>query len=233
MNPKLRIACAALLATAATQAMALQLGQIQVKSALNQPLVAAIPLHPKNLTELEGLTVALAPASDFQRAGLKLTPTDQMLRFHVVTDNNGQKLILVTSSQPITNPYLDFLVQVNTRQARQVREFVVLLNPVIAAPTPAVQTAPVASALVQHVQPTPQPQPQQSQPQSLEFPPPLVTPKKAVPTPAPKPAEATPAPQPQPKPQPEPVKPQSKPAPAPKAQVQSRPQPAASPAQAT
>ncbi|HEX5353395.1 MAG TPA: FimV/HubP family polar landmark protein [Rhodanobacteraceae bacterium] len=145
MKLKLRIACVALLAAAAAPAWALQLGQIQVKSALDQPLVAAIPLHPKNLTELQGLTVGLAPAVDYAHAGLKLTPTDRTLQFRVITDNNGQKLILVTSSQPITDPYLDFLVEVNTRQGRQVREFVVLLNPVIAAPAPVVQTAPVAS----------------------------------------------------------------------------------------
>ena len=146
MNSKLRIACAALLTATALPAFALQLGEIQVKSTLNQPLVAAIPLQPKNLTELEGLTVGLAPADDFARAGLQITPTDQTLQFHVVTDNNGQKLILVTSSQPITDPYLDFLIQVNTREGKQVREFVVLLNPVIAAPAPAVQAAPVPSA---------------------------------------------------------------------------------------
>lgn len=145
MKSKLRIACAALLIAMALPALALQLGEIQIKSALNQPLVAAIPLQPKNLTELEGLTVSLAPAQDFARAGLQVTPTDQTLQFHVVTDNNGQKLILVTSTQPITDPYLDFLVQVNTREGKQVREFVVLLNPVIAAPAPAVEAAPVAS----------------------------------------------------------------------------------------
>lgn len=148
MKSKLSIAIAALLAAAALPAMALQLGEIQVKSALNQPLVAAITLHPENLTELDGLTVGLASAEDFTRAGLPLTPTDQTLRFHVVSDNNGQKLILVTSSQPVTDPYLDFLVQVNTRQGKQVHEFVVLLNPVIASPAPPVQTAPVAAAPV-------------------------------------------------------------------------------------
>lgn len=152
MKLKPRIVCAALLAVAAAPAWALQLGQIEVKSALNQPLVAAIPLHPENLTELDGLTVSLAPAADFSQAGLQITPTDQTLRFNVTTDNNGQKLVLVTSTQPITDPYLDFLVQVSTRQGKQVREFVVLLNPVIAAPAPEVQTAPVAGAPAAPVQ---------------------------------------------------------------------------------
>ncbi|TAN03365.1 MAG: hypothetical protein EPN36_13130 [Rhodanobacteraceae bacterium] len=185
MKLKLRIACAALLAATALPALALQLGDIQVKSALNQPLVAAIPLHPKNLTELDGLTVGLASAADFKRAGLPLTPTDQTLRFHVVTDNNGQKLILVTSSQPVTDPYLDFLVQVNTREGKQVREFVVLLNPVIAAPAPAVQAAPVAST----------PTASAAQPAQLPAPSQFPQPKTSA---APQPAPPSPAPAAQP-----------------------------------
>ncbi|HEY9112711.1 MAG TPA: FimV/HubP family polar landmark protein [Rhodanobacteraceae bacterium] len=200
---KLRIACAALLATAVAPAWALQLGQIQVKSALNQPLVAAIPLHPKNLTELDGLTVDLAPAEDFARAGLQVTPTDQALQFHVVTDNNGQKLILVTSTQPITDPYLDFLLQVNTREGKQVREFVVLLNPVIAAPAPGVQqAAPIASApgnAAQTSQPARLPPPPSAfaQPAARPAPKQSVSEKPAAPSPAPIP----PAPPPRPAPQ--------------------------------
>ena len=200
MNLKLRIACAALLATATAPAWALQLGQIQVKSALNQPLVAAIPLHPKNLAELDGLTVGLAPAEDFARAGLQLTPTDQALQFHIVTDNNGQKLILVTSTQPVTDPYLDFLLQVNTREGKQVREFVVLLNPVIAAPAPGVQAAPVASApgnAVQASQPAQlPPSPAFSRPAAPPAPKP-----SAVERSAPPPAQPAPPPQPRAAPQ--------------------------------
>ena len=209
MNLKLRVACAALLASAAAPAWALQLGQIQVKSALNQPLVAAIPLHPKDLTELEGMTVGLAPAEDFARAGLQVTPTDRTLQFHVVTDNNGQKLILVTSTQPVTDPYLDFLLQVNTREGKQVREFVVLLNPVIAAPAPGVQAAPVASAPAAappptqpaqlpsssaFAQPAPQPQAQPPAAEKPAAPPPAPTTPPPAPRPAPQPAAPPPAP---------------------------------------
>lgn len=186
MKLKFKVACAAALAITALPALALQLGDIQVRSALNQPLVAAIPLHPKNLTELDGLTVSLAPEQDFARAGLKLTPTDQTLQFHVTTDNNGQKLILVTSSQPVTDPYLDFLVQVNTREGKQVREFVVLLNPVIAAPAP-------------EVQPAAAPQPSAVAQQPAELPPSSQFPQPQVPQ------QATPAPQPAPQPAPPPA----------------------------
>lgn len=198
MKLKSSLACVALMVAIATPAWALQLGQIQVKSALNQPLVAAIPLHPKDLAELDGLTVGLAPAEDFARAGLQITPTDQTLQFHVVTDNNGQKLILVTSSQPVTDPYLDFLVQVNTRRGKQVGEFVVLLNPVIAAQAPAVQAAPVPAA---PVAPTANP-PSAQLPPASAFPQPVAEPTKPAaqpmapppPRPAPTPVAQRPAP---------------------------------------
>lgn len=202
MKPTSKVACAVLLLAAAAPAVALQLGQIQVKSALNQPLVAAIPLHPKNLTELNGLSVGLAPASDFARAGLQLTPTDQTLRFRVITDNNGQRLILVTSSQPVTDPYLDFLIQVNTRQGKQVREFVVLLNPVIAAPAPEVQAAPTMAPPVSTMQqPAQLPAPSQfPQPSAQPAPPaqPEAQATSPMPPPAPLPPQplpSTPAPQ--------------------------------------
>lgn len=193
-----QLACAAVLAFVASSAYAVQLGAIQVKSALNQPLVAAIPLHPANLTELDGLTVRLAPESAYQRAGLQLTAMDSALRFHVVTDNNGQKLILVTSSAPVTDPYLDFLIEVDTRSGKQVKEFVVLLNPVIAAPAPEVQQAPTASspaapqpaelppasafpqAPAPAVQSTPPPQPAQPPAPEQSLPPPPLMP---IPTP--------------------------------------------------
>jgi pilus assembly protein FimV len=198
MKSKLRIACALLLAAASMPALALQLGEIQVRSAFNQPLVAAIPLQPRNLTELDGLSVGLASAADFRRAGLQLTPTDRILRFRVITDNNGEKLILVTSSQPITDPYLDFLVQVNTRQGKQVREFVALLNPVIASPAPAVQEAPVAA-----------PPAAASTTQPAELPAPSSFPQPTV---APPPVQSVQAP-PQPEPQAQPVTPPAAPRP--------------------
>jgi pilus assembly protein FimV len=191
MKSTIRITCVALLALVATPALALQLGQIQVKSALNQPLVAAIPLHPKSLTELAGMTVNLAPAADFARAGLQLTPASQTLQFRVVTDNNGQKSILVTSSQPITDPYLDFLVQVNTRQGKQVREFVVLLNPVISAPAPVIEAAPTAAAPVAKAQPA-----QLPAASAFPQPAPALAPQPA-PQPAPEPVPQAPEPAPQ------------------------------------
>ena len=49
---------------------ALGLGEITLRSALNQPFVAEIPVTADSADELNQLTVQLAPAATFERFGL-------------------------------------------------------------------------------------------------------------------------------------------------------------------
>lgn len=158
MKPIFKLALAIAIALGSSQALALQLGQIQVKSALDEPLVAEIPVQLDNLAEAQGLSVALASDADFTRAGLSRAGLGD-LRFSVITDSTGHKLVLVTSDQPIADPYLDFLVQIDTRKGKQLREYTVLLDPVIAA-TPPVQTE-SAETETPIAQPVPTPAPVQ------------------------------------------------------------------------
>jgi len=144
MKSKLKLTLAIALCLGSSQALALQLGQIRVKSALDERLVAEIPVQLDNLTEAKHLSVGLASEADFQRAGLSRAGLEH-LRFSVVNDTTGHKLVLVTSEQPITAPYLDFLVQVDTAKGKQLREYTVLLDPVIAGPGPQITSAPTAA----------------------------------------------------------------------------------------
>ncbi|MEO6968972.1 MAG: FimV/HubP family polar landmark protein [Rhodanobacteraceae bacterium] len=132
----LKIALAVSLVLGSSSALALQLGQIRVKSTLDEPLVAEIPIQLDNLSEGEGLSVSLASDADFARVGLT-RPYGVDLHFNIVTDSTGHKIVLITSSQPVGDPYLDFLLQVNSRKGRQLREYTVLLDPVIASTPPA------------------------------------------------------------------------------------------------
>jgi len=67
MNMRLRLPIALALALGSSHASALGLGQIEVKSSLNQPLVAEIPVLASNPGEAEDLRVKLAAPDAFPR----------------------------------------------------------------------------------------------------------------------------------------------------------------------
>lgn len=129
MNRSFKLSMLMALALGSSQAVALDLGQIQVKSALGQPLLAEIPLHPANPGELKGLTVQLASSEDFDRAGIVGGRTSIPLNFSVANAGAGHQVIRITSSVAVDNPYIDLLLEVNGKAGKSVREFVILLDP--------------------------------------------------------------------------------------------------------
>lgn len=128
MNRSLKLSMLLALALGSSQAMALELGQIQVKSALGQPLLAEIPVNPDSPAELQNLTARLASAQDAANAGVAAGPAIP-LQFAVVDGGNGKKVIRITSSAPVNDPYLDLLVEVNNGAGKSLREFTILLDP--------------------------------------------------------------------------------------------------------
>lgn len=133
----IRIAFALLLALACAQAWALGLGQIQVKSKANQPLLAEIPIISNDPAELERLQARLASPETFARIGLE-PPQGVVadLQFAVIRDNSGGLAIRVTSTRPIDQPMLTFLVEVEWGQGKLVREYSALVDPPRDAPSP-------------------------------------------------------------------------------------------------
>jgi len=173
MNRSLKLSMLVALALGTSQAMALDLGQIRVKSALGQPLLAEIPLHPASPAELQNLTVQLASSEEFARAGIVGGRTTIPLHFSVANAAGG-KVIRITSSQAVDDPYLDLLLEVNSNAGKSVREFAILLDP---ANTPTAAPAAVAAAPVQAA--APPSRPVQSQPAPRQAPPVAATPKAA------------------------------------------------------
>ncbi len=108
---------------------ALGIGTINVKSALNQPLDAEIDLLGVAPEDLEGLVVASASQGVYERMGMELTPLIQRLQFQVVERNGSHFVIQVNSPEPIRDPFLSFLIEVNWRNGRVLREFTLLLDP--------------------------------------------------------------------------------------------------------
>jgi pilus assembly protein FimV len=128
-------------------ALALGLGQIQVKSRPGEPLLAEIPVVASDPSELEQLQVRLASPETFRRVGLQ--PPDVAgtgLQLSVAVDAQGRPVIRVTSSVPLQQPVLSFLVEVDWGSGRLVREYTAVLDgpSAIAAPAQQVQAPIVA-----------------------------------------------------------------------------------------
>lgn len=123
-----KVALMMAVAMASGRAYALGLGDIELHSALNRPLNAEIPLLVDNPKELDGASVLLAPNDEFVRAGIDRPAILSDLKFNIVTDKNGS-VVRITSSQPIREPFLDFVVQLRWPSGRLMREYTVLLDP--------------------------------------------------------------------------------------------------------
>jgi len=148
MKRPLQLSLAIALALGGTNAMALGLGPVHVKSKLNQPLDAEIPVLQGTAGEAEGLLVSLAAAEDFERVGISRGHLNIPLDFSVGKGANGQVVIRVTSKDPVRDSYLDFLVEANWPKGRLLREYTVLLDPPVTAPARSAPATSVASAPV-------------------------------------------------------------------------------------
>jgi len=126
-------------------ALALGLGEIEVKSGLNQRFVASIPLIAASAAEAEGAQVSLASNAEFQRAGVDRSEYLSSLRFTVQTEG-GAPRIEVRSTQIAREPLVNFLVEVRTAGGRLLREYTVLLDPPNLPLPPPVSAAPYSGA---------------------------------------------------------------------------------------
>jgi pilus assembly protein FimV len=107
-----------------TNVLALSMGELELKSTLNQPLQAEIELtNIDDLTEWE-IKPSLASDGDFDRAGVEKVFFLSDIDFEI----KGSRIVL-TSDKSVTEPFLNFLVQVNWPSGRVLREYTLLLDP--------------------------------------------------------------------------------------------------------
>ena len=144
MNRSLKLSMLLALGLASSQAAAIELGQIQVRSVLGQPLVADIPLTPNSPADLQNLNARLASSEEFARANI--SGPSVLLQFSI-TGSGDHRWIRITSNAPINDPYLDLLIEVSNASGSSTHEYAVLLDPPggqVRAPT--VATSPSTAA---------------------------------------------------------------------------------------
>ena len=139
-----KLAITLALISAVPNVNALGLGEIKLNSLLNRPLDARIELLDAKELGAAEIIVSLANEEDFERVGVENVVFLSDLDFKVVT-GQGRPYVKVTSSRPVVEPFLNFVVQARWPSGRLLREYTVLMDlpafsdqkvkPVISAPT--------------------------------------------------------------------------------------------------
>jgi pilus assembly protein FimV len=127
-------------------AWSLGLSEIEVDSALNEKFSAAIDLMDLGDLSEDEILVSMASREDFDRVGVERFFYLTDLKFEV--DLKGSAKVVISSSRVISEPYLDFIVEIMWPKGRLLKEFTVLLDPPTfteTAAAPINAPAPIAS----------------------------------------------------------------------------------------
>jgi len=114
----------------------LGLGEIKLDSYLNERLDAEIFLSLSPADELSTLQVGVAPRAEFDRVGIDRPIFLDDLVFVVEPVSASSARVRVTSSRPIVEPFVTFLIEAKWSGGRLIREYTVLLDPPTFLPTP-------------------------------------------------------------------------------------------------
>ena len=120
-NLVVSVVCLVLLASRA--ATALEVGVIETRSVRYEPLDARIALGDVQPGDLEGLKAMLGSPAQFELAGLARPDYLKLLEFSVVRNDDGSGHIRVSTSEPIIEGALTFLVNVEWPRGRIVRGY--------------------------------------------------------------------------------------------------------------
>ena len=119
------IACLALSGVA----YAVGMGGINVTTALGEPLKAEIELVAIGKAEKSSLSAHLASPDIFKGAGMDYPSGLPTLKFQIETRASGEPYLKVTSIQPVNEPFVSLLVELNWSSGRLLREYTFLLDP--------------------------------------------------------------------------------------------------------
>ncbi|MEO7559050.1 MAG: FimV/HubP family polar landmark protein [Nitrosospira sp.] len=105
------------------------LGRLTVNSGLGQPFKAEIDLVTVKKEEKSSLTVRLAPQEIFRQANIDYVPLLSTFKASIESRSDGNPYIRIISPQPISEPLLNILIELNWPSGRVLREYTVVLAP--------------------------------------------------------------------------------------------------------
>ncbi len=157
---------------------ALGFGGIKLKSSLNEKLNAEVSLLSATANDVQSLTINLATEEAFLRSGIDRTALLNKLKFKVKQNNDGEYYIHVTTSESVREPFMNFLLEMNWKNGRMLREYTMLIDPPGRAPRQIAEPAPVIAETI-----SPEPEVEFEEPVAeVEEPTPFVEPVAVIET---------------------------------------------------
>jgi pilus assembly protein FimV len=168
--------------------MAAGLGRLAVQSGLGQPLRAEIEIVNLQRGEAETLSTRIAAPDAFREAGVDYGVVVPQVRAALERRGENRYVIRLSTLNPVEEPFVDLLVELNWASGRLVRQYTFLLDPAdYKGPQPIAAAPPAVAA--PEAKPVEAPKP----PEVTAAAPAAPAPAPAAPAPAPAEKPAAPA----------------------------------------
>ena len=119
-----------------TPVFALGLGNETLHSTLGQKLVIEMPISGIHQIDQDLLRFSVADIDVYEIMDVEFRREHQSLKLSIMPNTDGNLTLLITSSKSIREPFLDFIVNMNTPMGQLFKEVSVLID----TPTPIATT---------------------------------------------------------------------------------------------
>jgi pilus assembly protein FimV len=123
-----RISLAVCLSLMPFAAGAAGLGKMTVYSGLGEPLQAEIEISAEK-SELSSLSARIAPAETYAEQGVDRPAALSSIRVELVRGATGSPVLKLSTPDPVNEPFLNMLLQLDWPTGRLLREYTTLLDP--------------------------------------------------------------------------------------------------------
>jgi pilus assembly protein FimV len=145
-NLKMKALSALVFSAWALPVVALDLGRLQILSAIGEPLRAEIEVAQASPEELRTLRAQLASPGAFNQAGMEFNPALNGVTANLQTRANGAPFIALNGRAPIQENFIDLILEAQSSSGKLTKNYALLLNAVSDRATRASSTsAPVIS----------------------------------------------------------------------------------------
>jgi pilus assembly protein FimV len=129
---KLRIKalCALVFSLWVIPASALDLGRLQIFSAIGEPLRAEVDIAQATAEQLSTLQTQLASPNSFNQAGMEYNPALVGMTATLQTRSNGARFIALNGQLPVRENFIDLILETKWATGRLVKNYALLLNSV-------------------------------------------------------------------------------------------------------